>query len=145
MKNFEYYGLFLTEESKAKLKAWLWENDYDFNNDIIKGTLPENWYLDHCTLLHWSQRANNLLLENALDTMLAFKDNMNLDLEINGIGTSDKAMAFRCNLPNNLCANNTPHITICTYNDGKPVDSNYITNWSDIIPFVIETKLGKMY
>lgn len=29
MKNFEYYGLFLTEESKTKLKAWLWENDYD--------------------------------------------------------------------------------------------------------------------
>lgn len=23
MKNFEYYGLFLTEESKTKLKAWL--------------------------------------------------------------------------------------------------------------------------
>lgn len=42
MKDFEYYGLFLTEESKTKLKEWLWMNDYDFNNDIIKGTLPEN-------------------------------------------------------------------------------------------------------
>lgn len=24
MKSFEYYGLFLTEESKTKLKEWLW-------------------------------------------------------------------------------------------------------------------------
>lgn len=28
MKNFEYYGLFLTEESKAKLKAWLIDSNY---------------------------------------------------------------------------------------------------------------------
>ena len=67
MKNFEYYGLFLTEESKTKLKEWLWMNDYDFNNDII-----------------------------------------------------------------NLCANKIPHITICTFNGGKPVDSNNITEWKDI-------------
>jgi hypothetical protein len=145
MKDFEYYGLFLTEESKAKLIAWLWANDHYFNNDIIKGTLPEDWYLDHCTLLHCSQRADNSLLEDTLSTMLASQGNMNQALEINGIGSSDKVMAFRCNLPKNLCANNTPHITICTYNGGKPVDSNYITDWSDIIPFVIETELRKMY
>lgn len=42
MKDFEYYGLFLTEESKTKLKKWLWLHDYDFNNDIIKGVLPKN-------------------------------------------------------------------------------------------------------
>lgn len=63
MKSFEYYGLFLTEESKTKLKEWLWLHDYDFNNDIIKGVLPNNWYLDHCTLLHRSQRTSNFLLE----------------------------------------------------------------------------------
>lgn len=143
MKNFEYYGLFLTEESKTKLKAWLWENNYDFNNDIIKGTLPENWHLDHCTLLHWSQRTSNFLLEDTLGTAIEYCNNTEGSLEINGIGISDKAMAFRCNIPENLCANKIPHITICTFNGGKPVDSNNITEWKDIEPIIVETKLEK--
>lgn len=29
MEKFEYIGLFLTEESKTKLKEWLWMNDYE--------------------------------------------------------------------------------------------------------------------
>ena len=143
MKNFEYYGLFLTEESKTKLKAWLWENDYDFNNDIIKGTLPENWHLDHCTLLHWSQRTSNFLLEDTLGTALVLHGNLNQPIEINGIGVSDKAMAFKVNIFPLVSVNKTPHITICTFNGGKPVDSNNITEWKDIKPIIVETKLDK--
>lgn len=52
-------------------------------------------------------------------------------------------MAFRCNIPENLCANKIPYITICTFNGGKPVDSNNITEWKDIEPIIIETKLEK--
>ena len=141
MEDFEYYGLFLTEESKAKLKEWLWLHGYDFNNDIIKGLLPNNWYLDHCTLLHRSQRTSNSLLEETLGTTLVLHGNLNQPLEINGIGVSDKALAFRCNIPENLCANKVPHITICTFNGGKPVDSNMITEWKDIESIFIETKL----
>lgn len=81
MKSFEYYGLFLTEESKTKLKEWLWLHDYDFNNDIIKGVLPNNWYLDHCTLLHRSQRTSNFLLEDTLGTTLVLHGNLNQPLE----------------------------------------------------------------
>lgn len=139
MKNFEYYGLFLTEESKTKLKAWLWENDYDFNNDIIKGTLPENWYLDHCTLLHKSQ--SDYIKEAILEDMLGERYSIIVD----GIGASDKALAFRV-LEGSICtiwANKVPHITICTFNGGKPVDSNNITEWKDIEPIIIETKLDK--
>lgn len=143
MKNFEYYGLFLTEESKAKLKEWLWMNDYDFNNDLIKGTLPENWYLDHCTLLHRSQRGEDTYpVEEYIEFRLSVQVK-NMNLEIDGIGMSDKAMAFRCNLSEELCANKVPHITICTFNGGKPVDSNNITEWKDIEPIIVETKLEK--
>lgn len=141
MEDFEYYGLFLTEGSKTKLKEWLWLHGYDFNNDIIKGLLPNNWYLDHCTLLHRSQRTSNSLLEETLGTTLVLHGNLNQPLEINGIGVSDKALAFRCNIPENLCANKVPHITICTFNGGKPVDSNMITEWKDIESIFIETKL----
>lgn len=143
MENSEYMGLFLTEESKAKLKEWLWLNGYDFNNDIIKGVLPENWYLDHCTLLT-SQRMGNFLLEDTLEAALVLHGKLNQPLEINGIGVSDKAMAFRCNIPENLCSNKIPHITICTFNGGKPVDSNMITEWKDIEPILVETKLRKV-
>lgn len=138
MKNFEYYGLFLTEGSKAKLKAWLINSNYQL--EILKS---EKEYLDHCTLLHWSQRTSNFLLEDTLGTALVLHGNLNQPIEINGIGVSDKVMAFRCNIPENLCANKIPHITICTFNGGKPVDSNSITKWKDIEPIIVETKLEK--
>ena len=138
MKNFEYYGLFLTEESKAKLKAWLINSNYQ--PEILKS---EKEYLDHCTLLHWSQRTSNFLLEDTLGTTLVLHGNLNQPLEINGIGVSDRVIAFRCNIPENLCANKVPHITICTFNGGKPVDSNNITEWKDIESIIIETKLEK--
>lgn len=140
MKNFEYIGLFLTEESKTKLKAWLWENDYDFNNDLIKGTLPENWYLDHCTLIHKSQVA-----DFDADEFIKTLGNTDRTIVVTHIGVSDKVMAFKVTSPTivNYCINEIPHITICTFNGGKPVDSNNITEWKDIKPIIVETKLDK--
>jgi hypothetical protein len=138
MKNFEYYGLFLTEESKAKLKAWLIDSNY--RPEILKS---EKEYLDHCTMLHKSQRGEDTyLIEEDLKFMLSVQVK-NMRLEIDGIGVSDKALAFRCNLSEELCANKVPHITICTFNGGKPVDSNNITEWKDIKPIIVEAKLGK--
>lgn len=144
MKTFEYYGLFLTEYGKTKLKVWLWGNGYDFNNDIIKGALPENWYLDHCTLLHKSQVLTHPQLADTLKVATEYCNNAKGTLEINGIGVSDKAMAFRCNLSEELCANKIPHVTICTFNGGKPVDSNMITEWKDIESIKVEAKLKRV-
>lgn len=87
MRDFEYYGLFLTEESKTKLKKWF--DQYDFDNNILK-SCPKNWHLDHCTLLHRSQRTSNFLLEDTLGTTLVLHGNLNQPIEINGIGISDK-------------------------------------------------------
>ena len=138
MEKFEYYGLFLTEESKAKLKAWLIDSNY--RPEILKS---EKEYLDHCTMLHKSQRGEDTyLIEEDLKFMLSVQVK-NMRLEIDGIGVSDKALAFRCNLSEELCANKVPHITICTFNGGKPVDSNNITEWKDIKPIIVEAKLGK--
>lgn len=135
---FEYYGLFLTEESKAKLKAWLINSNYQ--PEILKS---KKEYLDHCTLLHWAQEEEyNYLMEEDLKFMLAVQVK-NMCLEIDGIGISDKALAFRCNLSEELCANKIPHITICTFNGGKPVDSNKITEWKDIKPITVEAKLER--
>lgn len=101
------------------------------------------WYLDHCTLLHKSQRTSHFLLEDTLSTALIMYGSIIESIKIDGIGISDKAMAFRVVYPSNLCANKIPHITICTSNGGKPVDSNYITEWKDIEPITVEVKLEK--
>lgn len=138
MKEFEYYGLFLTEESKTKLKNWLINSNYQ--PEILRS---EKEYLDHCTMLHKSQRGEDTyLIEEDLKFMLTVQVK-NMRLEIDGIGVSDKALAFRCNLSEELCANKVPHITICTFNGGKPVDSNNITEWEDIKPIIVEAKLER--
>ena len=68
-----------------------------------------------------------------------------MSIRLVAVGISDKAMAFKVEGVDNICANEVPHITIATFRGGNPVDSNNITNWSDIKPFVVETKLEKMY
>lgn len=137
MENFEYIGLFLTEESKAKLKKWF--DQYDFDNNILK-SCPENWHLDHCTLIHKSQVAGF-----DADEFIKTSGNTNRIIVATHIGVSDKAIAFKVTSPTivNYCMNELPHITICTFNGGKPVDSNNITEWKDIKPIVVETKLEK--
>lgn len=138
MEKFEYYGLFLTEESENKLAKWLYLHGYSPNSKRMKER--EGWYLHHCTLLHKSQKdyyTEREILESNLGKMCA--------ITIDAVGYTDKAMAFRLNkeLLGVPCANNTPYITICTFNGGKPVDSNNITEWKDIKPIIIETKLEK--
>lgn len=137
MKDFEYYGLVLTSDSKNELARWLYLNGYSPNSKRMKDR--EGWYLHHCTLLHKSQ--SDYIKEAILEDRLGERYSIIVD----GIGASDKALAFRvaggsmCT----VCANKIPHITICTFNGGKPVDSNYITEWKDIEPILVETKLEK--
>ena len=61
MKDFKYYGLFLTEESKAELKTWLINSNYQ--PEILKS---EKEYLDHCTLLQWKD-IEPIIIETKLE------------------------------------------------------------------------------
>ena len=128
MDEFEYIGLFLTKESRNKLLDLL---------PPFKGKM----YLDHCTLIHKSQdsKAKAETIKRALEFYRGKKFLVN----IVAIGWNDKAMAFKC-VPSWLsCINKTPHITICTFSDGIPVDSNSIEKWIDIKPIIIEANLDK--
>lgn len=40
MDDYEYYGLFLTQESKDKLAKWLFFNGYSPESELMK---KENW------------------------------------------------------------------------------------------------------
>ena len=141
MDDYEYYGLFLTQESKDKLAKWLFFNGYPPENGLMKKRT--GWYLDCCTLLHKSQRTGHFLLEDVLGTALMMYGGIIGSIKIDGIGISDKAMAFRVVYPSDLCADRIPHITICTSNDGKPADSGYITEWKDIEPITVEVRLER--
>ena len=138
MDDYEYYGLFLTQGSKDILALWLFFNGYSPESELMKKRT--GWYLDHCTLLHRSQ----LTWDNSnLHDFLIDKLHEDFEIKIIGIGISDKAMAFKVNIFPLVSVNKIPHITICTFNGGKPVDSNYITEWKDIEPITVEVKLEK--
>ena len=138
MDNFHYFGLFLGANTKNKLMNILTDN-IDYN---IALNVADKIFIDHCTLLHVSQLHSNSEVFNDLNNRLG----ENIQIKIEGIGISDKTMAFKATLPRNVYSiNRTPHITICTFNGGKPVESNNITKWFLLEePIQIKTTLKKI-
>lgn len=160
MDKWQYYGLFLTEESKTKLVDFILSDKYPKELFTPAQCMGENAkaYLDHCTLLHKSHLNNDdtVFLNRAIKARLDYLLENNIveaNVMITAIGISEKAMAFRVVILNNssgiydyeICANEIPHITICTFNGGKPVDSNMITDWHDLDePIIIKTILKRV-
>ena len=137
MKDYIFYGLFLTKESQATLEKWIKNNRPYYM--LIRAQQGVNWYLDHCTVLHSSQDRPEV--KEQLDEALA--TNPDNTILIDGIGFSNKAIAFRVR-KGIICANEIPHITIATYNGSKPVDSNKITVWETITPIEVKVQLGRV-
>lgn len=135
MNNFHYFGLFLDTDTKNRLMDILTDN-IDYN---IALNAADKIFIDHCTLLHVSQLHGNSEIYNYLKGYVGEK----FQIVINGVGISDKAMAFRVDEKSVVCVNDIPHITIATFRGGKPVDSNEITNWKDIRPIIVTVKLEK--
>lgn len=142
MKDFKYFGLFLSKVERDNLLYFLLNNDR--YKDYISAS--KRIYLSHSTLIYKSH-LNDFNLYEISELFVKTNKLIGKDfkLTITGIGISDKAMAFKVKIPINLiCLNTTPHITICTFNDGKPVDSNNITEWENIEPITITTTLKKL-
>ena len=100
-------------------------------------------YLDHCTILHRSQKEDKKALR-CLDRYI--KDSgkgIKETIVINKIGYNNEAMAFGC-MVNTPCVNTQPHITICTFGNGKPMASNSITNWKDINPIKVKAVIHRV-
>lgn len=136
MKDFQYFGLFLDEETKkGLLDVFL---TYLENNSIK--CLLDKVYIDHCTLLHVSQLHDNQVFYDYLNARVG----ETFSIVIIGIGISNKTAAFKVADYSLVCANSIPHITIATFNNGKPVDSNNIKEWRDIEPIIVKTILKKV-
>lgn len=144
MEKWEYYGLFIDKETHDKLIGVL--VDYHWIG-TLNGSKRE--YMDHCTLLHISQSSapSGHPLMCSLNSLLK-KGDVKHNITINAIGISEKAMAFRVVLSKKSYVssfNENPHITICTFNEGKPVESNNITKWYSLdSPIKIETTLKRV-
>ena len=97
MKAFDYYGLFLTEESRNQLIDFI-ENlhpDSPIKKAINKGN---GYILDHCTLIHKSKFDNNNEdLRSKLDKVIENEKRL-IYLIIDAIGFTNKAVAFGCNI-----------------------------------------------
>lgn len=132
--NYQYFGLFLDEPTRNKLMQVIIGNPIICNLVFQRGSTI---YLDHCTLLHKNQH------EEKMANDLQYRIDGNFRLIVNKIGISEKAIAFGVELGDQYlpCANAKPHITICTINKGKPVDSNSIATWIPIPEFSIYCSL----
>lgn len=149
IETWEYIGLFLDKETKNKLRDIALNSKY---GDLLKNAKKE--YIDHCTLLHCTDfcKPEGNPLMHYLNSLIK-KGFTKYKLRIDAIGVSDKAMAFKVcteidkkQKPSIYCYRDTPHITICTFEGGKPVDSNNITEWHYFEkPLIIETTLKKKY
>ena len=111
--NWIYYGVFLPREERA------------FLIERFKTHIPKGWriYCDHMTVVFNDKSENAQAWAAKCEKYIGQKAN----LKVTHIGISDKALALR--VSGFMSNNDIPHITIATSPHGKPVDSNYITNW----------------
>lgn len=109
-KNVIYYGIFLDEESKDKLRDLVPENAYKI-------------YCDHMTLAHSSVFNDDVIRK--CESMLGKEFTMTATT----IGISDDAVAVGVET-DCFSVNEHKHITLCTMTPkSKPVQSNYIDRW----------------
>lgn len=127
--NWIYFGVFISEHSKKLNMDALYKAGV---------TIPDEWkmYNHHMTI------AFNNKTGKAQELFNYYEDDFGktVGLTINGIGVSDDAIAVRVEFEHPI-ANDVAHITIATPPDGKPVNSNNITEWIDIQRYTVSGTL----
>lgn len=117
--NWIYYGVFFDDDTKQKIykhaKNLCYKHGIQF---------PEDWqfYCDHMTLVFNNGNPEEQTLADFYETMLGEEET----LRCIGFGVSNKVFALWIDFTTN---NKHSHVTVVVGPNGKPVDSNYITNW----------------
>lgn len=136
---YNYYAVVLIEESRERLLE-LFKDREDGFTELFEDL--QRVYCHHHTLMH--KNNHNPYVEKYLRNEL---DNM-VTLKVTHIGYDDKAMAFRLErgwFISQMCTNEIPHITIGTFTNGSPVDSNYINFWKELEKPIIVTGIIKKF
>ena len=129
LENWIYFGVFLDADESERV--------YNIVNSLHGIDIPNDWrkYTNHMTIIY----NNKSEIAQAWAKATAPRVGEDVLLKATHIGMSDKAIAIRVN--GEMSANAIPHITIACSPTGKPVDSNKITNWREIVPFTISGKI----
>ena len=129
LENWIYFGVFLDADESERV--------YNIVNSLPGVDIPSDWrkYTDHMTIIY----NNKSEIAQAWAKATAPRVGEDVLLKATHVGVSDKAIAIRVN--GEMSANAIPHITIACSPTGKPVDSNKITNWREIVPFTISGKI----
>ena len=129
LENWIYFGVFLDADESERV--------YNIVNSLPGINIPDDWrkYTDHMTIIY----NNKSEIAQAWAKATAPRVGEDVLLKATHVGVSDKAIAIRVN--GEMSANAIPHITIACSPTGKPVDSNKITNWREIVPFTISGKI----
>ena len=127
----------MDEESKHRLMEAV-------KKHLVDGLIP-NWN-DFKIICHHHTIA---FKNNLTDDLVEWANQHNGDefeMTTNALGVSDKALAVEgeTDLP---CANKIKHITVMTNPEanGKPVDSNYITDWTPFEKIPLKGRLEIFY
>lgn len=142
-ENFIYFSLNLTDSSINKLSDFI--SKYYIIQEVIKGKEVTGNFLHHCTIFHKNDKypSNEELKEifyNKIKEEFEKEVDKIYKIKIIGWGYNNKALALLVNeksieLPRLI--SHKYHITVCTFNGNKPVESNYISVW-DIFDEPIE-------
>ena len=129
LENWIYFGVFLDADESERV--------YNIINSLPGINIPDDWrkYTSHMTIIY----NNKSEIAQAWAKATAPRVGEDVLLKATHVGMSDKAIAIRVN--GEMSANAIPHITIACSPTGKPVDSNKITNWREIVPFTISGKI----
>lgn len=129
LENWIYFGVFLDADESERV--------YNIINSLHGIDIPDDWrkYTSHMTIIY----NNKSEIAQAWAKATAPRVGEDVLLKATHVGVSDKAIAIRVN--GEMSANAIPHITIACSPTGKPVDSNKITNWREIVPFTISGKI----
>jgi hypothetical protein len=115
--NWIYFGVFLDNESREKLKQ------------LSKRVVKNDWKL----FCHHMTIAFNNGSSSVKEYYESFKNKFgsNVELIATHVGISDDAVCVKVECPFQT-QTSFPHITIATPQGGKPVNSNYITNFKKL-------------
>lgn len=141
--NFVYFSLSLINADREKL--------IKVANDIVpkQMTKATKIYVDHITLLHKNDKRSNVIKFRMYELLNCIFENHigeTYEAKVTHIGFNDKAIALKVELPDGFpqFVFKTYHITIATFGNYKPVESNTIINWYKLDnPIIITTILTK--
>lgn len=125
-KKISYSAIVLDDNQQKTLKSWFYDNYYNDEYSEWK-------YIGHHSTINLGELPPE------------FKEHLNkqVKLKIIEIGFSEKAIAVKVE-ENIYRKRENPHITLMTSKNGKPFDSNNITNWTKVKPFTVTGKIKEL-